>query len=282
MRSLVKVLNRLNRLQALNLSHTLSIYIKSPVSPMPSHTFGGNDEQMNHSKNKLIKLTKLANTIGWGITGAIAISSITAITTVTGDPTGINQFTAIPAASAQLFDGPVDKLPPIERDALRKGRAVVNGDEGKYTGRILVTASPELVWQVLTDYDNFENFIPNLSSSEVLEDNGDRKIVEQVDSRQFFIFNFDSRSKLEIKETNQERIDFELIEGDIESLVGSWQIELVSEYPGAPPTQVLITHSVDAIPGSKVPNGLFFEILKGSIDAALSAISDEVLNRNGN
>jgi ribosome-associated toxin RatA of RatAB toxin-antitoxin module len=237
------------------------------------------EETMNSCKTKLIRLTRQ---IGVGLIGAIGLASPALIMIMAGDTVGTHQLITIPAASAQLFDGPVDRLPPIERDALRKGRAVVNGDEGKYTGRVLVTASPEVVWQVLTDYDNFEDFIPNLSSSEVLEDDGDRKIVEQVDSRQLFILNIKSRTKLEITETNQDRIDFELVEGDIESLVGSWQLELVSAYPGALPNQVLITHSVNAIPGSGVPNGIFFDILKGSISEALSAISDEILDRNGN
>jgi ribosome-associated toxin RatA of RatAB toxin-antitoxin module len=229
--------------------------------------------------NKINKFMKVTQQISISMISAIALSSTA---TIAVSSLSFEQFTGINAASAQLFNGPVDKLPPIDRDALRKGRAVVNGEDGKYVGRVLVKASPELVWQVLTDYDNFENFIPNLTSSEVIENDGDRKIVEQVDSRQLFILNIKSRTKLELKETNQERIDFKLIEGDIESLVGSWQIELVSEYPGAPPTQVLITHAVDAVPGSKVPNGVFFEILKGSINQTLSAISDEILSRNGN
>ncbi|AFY70864.1 cyclase/dehydrase [Thalassoporum mexicanum PCC 7367] len=235
---------------------------------------------MNSGKNRF---GQLIQRIGLGLTGAIGISLVS----MAGNPAydrfaSFDRLAVIKTASAQLFDGPVDRLPPIERDSLRKGRAVVNGEDGKYVGRVLVTASPEVVWQVLTDYDNFEEFIPNLTSSEVLEDNGDRKIVEQVDSRQLFILNIKSTTQLEIKEKAQERIDFELVAGDIESLVGSWQIELVSEYPGATPTQVLITHSVDAIPGSGVPNGIFFEILKGSINETLSAISDEILVRNGN
>jgi ribosome-associated toxin RatA of RatAB toxin-antitoxin module len=175
----------------------------------------------------------------------------------------------------------VDRLPAIERDALRKGRVVVKGDKGKYEAKVLVNASPKVVWNVLTDYANLAKFIPNMASSKILENKGDRKVVEQIDSRQIFLINIQSRTKLSIEEIFQKQINFKMVDGDLDSLQGYWKMELVSAYPGAKPTQVLITHNVNAQPKSSVPQSTFYEIFKSSLNETLAAVSSEV-QRRGN
>jgi ribosome-associated toxin RatA of RatAB toxin-antitoxin module len=202
----------------------------------------------------------------------VSLSSLVAIATLI-------TVTSISPAQAQLFNGPVDRLPPVERDALRKGRVVVNGNNGNYEAKVLVKASPQVVWNVLTDYANLSRFIPNMSSSKVLENKGDRKVVEQVDSRQVFLINIQSRTKLAIKETFLKQIDFKMVDGDLDSLQGYWKMELVSAYPGAKPNQVLITHNVAAQPKSSVPSSTFYDIFKGSLSETLSAVSGEILRR---
>jgi ribosome-associated toxin RatA of RatAB toxin-antitoxin module len=203
----------------------------------------------------------------------VSLSSLTAIA-------ALMAVTSISPVQAQLFNGPVDRLPAIERDALRKGRVVVNGNSGNYEAKVLVKASPQAVWNVLTDYANLSRFIPNMASSKVLENKGDRKVVEQVDSRQVFLINIQSRTKLAIEETFLKQIDFKMVDGDLDSLRGYWKMELVSTHPGAKPTQVLITHNVAAQPKSSVPSSTFYDIFKSSLSETLSAVSSEVERRN--
>ncbi|WP_330484613.1 SRPBCC family protein [Tumidithrix elongata] len=185
---------------------------------------------------------------------------------------------ALPA-QAQFFDGPVDVLPPIQRDALRKGMVVVTGDRGQYVARILVNASVPTAWNVLTDYGNLANFIPNMASSRVLENNGDRKVVEQVDQRQIFLTTITSRTKLAITESNQQQIDFSLISGDLAGMTGSWQLEPVSVVPRQPPTQVLITYTVNVQPNDSTPSDVFYQIFKASLRETLDAIGQEISRR---
>ena len=183
-------------------------------------------------------------------------------------------------AHADLFDGPVDRLPSIQRDSLRKGQTVVTGDRGKYVARVLVTASPDAVWRVLTDYGNLYKFIPNMSSSKILENRGERKVIEQVDSRQVFLVPIVSRTKLAITETNRRQIDFRLIDGDLAKMEGYWKIEPVSTVPRRPPTQVLITYSINAQPNGSTPADAFYSIFKDALGDTLQAIKKEVKNRN--
>lgn len=184
-------------------------------------------------------------------------------------------------AHAALFDGPVDRLPSIQRNSLRQGQTVVTGENGKYVARVLVTASPKAVWQVLTDYANLYKFIPNMTSSKILENRGDRKVIEQIDSRQVFLISVVSRTKLAIQETNQKQIDFRLVDGDLAKMEGYWKMEPVSDVPRKPPTKILITYTVDAQPSGSTPAEAFYSIFKDALGDTLQAIKQEVKKRNG-
>lgn len=185
---------------------------------------------------------------------------------------------ALPAR-ASLFDGPVDRLSSMERDSLRSGQTVVTGEKGKYVARVLVDASPDQVWQVLTDYGNLSKFIPNMASSQILESRDNRKVIEQVDSRQVFVVTITSRTKLAIQETDRKQIDFRLIDGDLSKMEGYWKMEPVSSVPRRSPNQVLITYTVNAQPSSSTPVDAFYSIFKEALGDTLQAIKKEVKRR---
>jgi ribosome-associated toxin RatA of RatAB toxin-antitoxin module len=180
---------------------------------------------------------------------------------------------------AALFDGPVDRLPAIERDSLRNGQTVVTGEKGKYVAKVLVTASPDAVWRVLTDYANLYKFIPNMTSSKILESYGNRKVIEQVDTRQVFIVSIVSRTKLAIEETDRKQIDFRLIDGDLSKMEGYWKMEPVSSVPNRPANQVLITYTVNAQPSDSTPADAFYGIFKEALNDTLQAIKNEIKSR---
>ncbi len=185
---------------------------------------------------------------------------------------------ALPAR-ASLFDGPVDRLPSMERDSLRSGQTVVTGDKGKYVARVLIDASPDQVWQVLTDYANLSKFIPNMASSQILESRNNRKVIEQVDSRQVFVVTITSRTKLAIQETDRKQIDFRLIDGDLSQMEGYWKMEPVSSVPRRSPNQILITYTVNAQPSGSTPLDAFYSIFKEALGDTLQAIKKEVKRR---
>ncbi len=193
---------------------------------------------------------------------------------VLGGAIALNMFA--PQATAKLFDGPVDKLPVLERAALRQGKVVLTGDKGKYTCRILVNGSMDTAWQVLTDYDNFENFLPSVSESNILEQKGDRKVFEQTSKIRTLVFTSKSKVKIAVTESYPKTIAFKSVEGDLDSLDGTWILEPVSPYPSAPPNQVLITHQVEVAPASTPSRSLFFNIYEKTLEATLAAIKQEV------
>ncbi|MBW4522159.1 MAG: SRPBCC family protein [Scytolyngbya sp. HA4215-MV1] len=181
---------------------------------------------------------------------------------------------------AELFNSPVDKLPVAERVSLRKGEAIVTGDKGIYTGRILVATTPEVVWAVLTDYASFPRILPNVVSSQVLSTEGNRKVIEQVDVRPFLLVNVRSRVRTTVTETDKNRIDFRLVEGDLQKLQGYWEIQPISPYAGAAANQVLITQVVEAQPSAGIPKDIFYGIFKNTLGKNLNALRQEMLRRS--
>ena len=185
-----------------------------------------------------------------------------------------------PAATAKLFDGPVDVLPLEQRVSLRRGELVFLGEDGDYTCRLLAKTSVDNVWQVLTDYEHFADFLPGVISSELIETKGDRKIFQQTNKIKAFIFNVESRVKIATVETYPEQIAFRAIGGDLEALKGEWLLEPVSPYPSAPPDRVLITHKVVVEPAEAPSDGIFFSIYEDSLQKTLKAIKVEAEKRS--
>ncbi len=185
----------------------------------------------------------------------------------------------MPPSSAQLFNGPVDQLSPVERAELRSGKVLVTGEKGNYVGRVLVTASVAQVWAVLTDYPGFSRFLPHVTSSRVVKVNGDQKTIEQIDERRVLVLNVRSRVLSTVTETNQHRITFRRIEGDVPKLEGYWSVEPVAPYAGAPPDQVLITQVVTVEPVENVPTGMFYNFFKNSLRDNFVAIHKEIDRR---
>jgi ribosome-associated toxin RatA of RatAB toxin-antitoxin module len=195
----------------------------------------------------------------------------------------IHAIALSPLTSAKLFDSPIDQLPASQRVSLKNGNSLITGEQGKYTAMVLVTASPNTAWDVLTDYVNLSKFIPNMISSQVISANGNQKIVEQIDKRQIFVSTIKSRVRLAITETAKSRIDFQTIDGDsqgMQSMAGYWKIEPIAPYSGAKSNQVLITQVVEVKPKSGTPKGIFYDVFKNSLEQTMKATRKEVSRRN--
>ena len=187
-----------------------------------------------------------------------------------------------PAATAKLFDGPVDVLPLEQRVSLRNGEVVFLGKDGDYTGRFLVKTSVDNAWQVLTDYEHFADFLPGVVSSELIEKDGDRKVFEQINKITTLIFSIESRVKIASTESYPEQIAFQAVDGDLKTLNGEWLLEPVSPYPSAPPDSVLITHKVTVEPAEAPSDAIFFSIYEDRLQETLLAIKQETERRSGN
>lgn len=152
--------------------------------------------------------------------------------------------------------------------------ASLTGKNGQYTAQIIVNSSADTSWKVLTDYNNFYHFLPNVISSHLLKSQGNQKVFEQVYKIQAFVFNQTTRLRISATEIYPKQIDFKLVEGDLKGLQGSWKIEPISA------KQVRILHQVNVEPGSTPSRTLFYNVYESSLKNTLEAIKKESERRN--
>jgi len=152
--------------------------------------------------------------------------------------------------------------------------ATVTGKEGQYVAKIIVNSSADTTWKVLTDYNNFYRFLPNVISSKVLKTEGNKKTFEQVYQIQALVFKQQTRVVIASTETYPQQIAFKRVDGDLKGLQGTWKIEPISA------KQVLIEHQVTVDPGSTPSLSLFYTIYENSLKQTLEAIKKEAESRN--
>lgn len=168
----------------------------------------------------------------------------------------------------------VPQLSTEENTALDQGKVVLKGEQGSYVGQVLANGNLDTAWQVLTDYDNFEKFLPNIASSQVISEVGGRKIFEQVNVVDLWLFTEEFTVQIEATETKPKTVKFQQFEGDLKQLNGTWQIEQVN------PGQIMVTHLVEVEPGSNTEKPFFYGVYESSLEDTLKAIAQEITKRS--
>lgn len=183
-------------------------------------------------------------------------------------------------STAQPLDQLTPKLSEADQTLLQRKDPVVTNQNSQFTGQILANASVETAWDVLTDYRRFADFLPTVTASRVLEADGNRKVVEQIDARKVLFAEVESRVCTENIEKAPNRIDFQLLEGDLKTLQGQWRVAPVTTEPSGDRPQVLITQEVEAEADAGLFEGAFHSIFESSLKENLTAIQTEVEQRS--
>lgn len=87
----------------------------------------------------------------------------------------------------------------------------------------------EQVWQVLTDYEALDQFIPNLAKSDRIQHPGSGIRIEQVGVQNALLLQFSARVVLDMIEEFPHRIRFDMVEGDFRDFSGSWGLQPASD-----------------------------------------------------
>lgn len=145
--------------------------------------------------------------------------------------------------------------------------------------QIKIPYSLEQVWQVLTDYEAFVEFMPNLIESRRLQHSTDGICLEQVSTKSFMGMNFSARSVFEITEKFQSEIHYQLIEGDMKTLSGCWRLEPCSLSESEAGINLIYDFLVS--PKRILPMALVEHVLSHDIPATLLAIRQRVADLYG-
>ena len=127
---------------------------------------------------------------------------------------------------------------------------------------------------MLTDYENLSRFIPNLSTSELIQRQGQTVRLQQVGSQQLLGLRFSAQVQLELTEYRQDGLlQFRMVKGDFRRFEGSWQIR---QRPDV--SSLLYELTVQGCLG--MPIGLIEERLRDDLSSNLNAVVQEAHRRN--
>ncbi|MBE9155506.1 SRPBCC family protein [Nodosilinea sp. LEGE 06152] len=170
------------------------------------------------------------------------------------------------------------KLTDADWAALAKRDVVVKGGQGQYGLMVATTVSHAAAWAVLTDYSSFETFLPTVVKSRVVETEGDRTIVEQIDRRRIMLTTMESKVLTENLELDGQQISFRLLEGNLEYMYGHWRID------AAPPSLgrgllCLLSQQVRAEADVGPFKALFYNLFEAGLVDTMKALRAEMERR---
>ncbi len=152
--------------------------------------------------------------------------------------------------------------------------AKLEGRQRHVFAKIQIPYSREQVWQVLTDYENFAEFMPGLRQSRRLDRPTGGVRIEQVRSKSFMGMNISSRLVFDIEEQFPYEIHYQLIEGDMKAFSAYWRLEpwSLSESKAG----IDLTYDFLVSPKRIFPIALVEHILSHDIPTMMLGISQRV------
>jgi ribosome-associated toxin RatA of RatAB toxin-antitoxin module len=99
------------------------------------------------------------------------------------------------------------------------------GERIEVRARAVIAATPDLVWQVISDYARLPEFVPGITKSTVIERNGNRVRVEQQGEARFLIFALPIRVRLDVVEWPLEWIASRAVEGNVRRMSARYEID---------------------------------------------------------
>jgi ribosome-associated toxin RatA of RatAB toxin-antitoxin module len=124
-------------------------------------------------------------------------------------------------AAACVLVPPASATEVTEIQAQRRGSAV------QVTTQAVVRAPYELIWKALTDYDRLAEFVPGITSSKVLQRQGNTVTVEQSGSAKLWFFTYPIDVVVEVTEQPPTRLSVRVLKGNLRQLEGGYRLDKV-------------------------------------------------------
>ena len=165
-----------------------------------------------------------------------------------------------------LADKPAAANPQVVVDARRDGDAVV------VVAHSSLNAQRQTAWEVLTDYEHYPQFVPDLTSSRVLARSGNTVIVEQKGVAGFFLFHFPLEVRLSVTEYPFEQVTSSAIGGNFKDTTGAYQLIVEGE-------QLRVTYTGRLIPTFRLPPFFGVTAIRIAVEKQFTGLVREIQRR---
>jgi ribosome-associated toxin RatA of RatAB toxin-antitoxin module len=158
----------------------------------------------------------------------------------------------------------------ISVQATRQGAAV------QVTTQAIVRAPQELIWQTLTDYDRLAEFIPDISSSRVIERQGSTVTVEQAGKAHLWFFTYAIDVVVEVTEQPPYALAVRVLRGNLKQLEGGYRLDKLEGKEG---DEYLLQWSGLIEPALPVPTAVTLPLLRNNIARQFEGMVREIERR---
>ena len=136
-----------------------------------------------------------------------------------------------------------------------------------------LSADPRIAWQVLTDYDRYAEFIPDLRSSRVVGRSSSGTVVEQHGQAEFLFIRIPLEVRYLVEETPFRVVRSRAIGGDFREMEGTYDI---TPTPGG----LRLTYSGRLVPGFMMPPLFGTTAVRISVERQFGAMVREIVRRD--
>ena len=149
----------------------------------------------------------------------------------------------------------------------------LQGDAVTVYAEVRLAVDPKIAWEVLSDYDHFARFIPDMSESRVLSRSGNTALVEQKGEFGVLFFRQPIEIRLEITETPGKTLVARAVAGSFREMSGRYDLD---EAGG----ELRISYAGRFVPAFTLPAFLGIIGVRHTAATQLAALVDEIVRRD--
>ena len=150
----------------------------------------------------------------------------------------------------------------------------LEGRKRQVLGAVQIPRSLNQVWQVITNYESFPDFMPVVSKSHLIIMSNGSTYLEQLRTKKFMGISIVARSVFKISESYPHKVSYDLIEGDFQEFSSQWCLESYENIEGY--TNVNLSCKILVLPKKIIPVALIEYVLCHDMPASLLAIRKRV------
>ena len=126
----------------------------------------------------------------------------------------------------------VDHLKKNDYRTIEQTMEKLSGGTRRLAAQLTTSATFDSLWNVLTDYDRLNLYIPNLLSSKKIYRKNNNVHLKQVGAQDFLGMKFSAEVTIDLFEEKElGLLKFSLIKGDFRRFEGSWKIQTIKDTP---------------------------------------------------
>ena len=126
--------------------------------------------------------------------------------------------------------GSVNRFQTDDYRTIEQTMEKLSGGTRRLAAQLTTSATFDSLWNVLTDYDRLNLYIPNLLSSKKIYKRDNNVHLKQVGAQDFLGMKFSAEVTIDLFEEKElGLLKFSLIKGDFRKFEGSWKIQRIKE-----------------------------------------------------